>query len=59
MLLPEMDLLLNSRSLVTSGLAKDPNFHFLMRASYEQIERVQTSSGSGMAFEESFVQQSS
>lgn len=47
---------MSCRSLTDSGLSGDPSFQFLMRASYEQIERVQNASG--MVFEESFVEQS-
>ena len=42
LLLPELETLLTSKQLVAAGLTENPIFQFLMKACYEQIERVQT-----------------
>lgn len=42
-LLPPVEELLNSDLLREAGLTEDKSFQFLMRAGYEQLERVYSS----------------
>jgi len=42
-ILPKLETLLTSQQLMDVGLTKDPTFQFLMKAGYEQLERIQSS----------------
>ena len=40
-MLPDLDSLLSSAHLQSAGLSGDASFEFLMRAGYEQLQRVE------------------
>ena len=42
MLLPDLDVLLSAEPLKEAGLAGDAVFQYLLRAGYEQLNRVQS-----------------
>lgn len=47
-LLPELPCLLTYSTLVSRGVASDPVFQFMLRAGYEQLQRVQASARAGL-----------